>query len=241
MQNTEPINVHLDIFEGPMDLLLYLIKKDNLDIYDIPIAQITKEYLGYIEIMKNLNLDIAGEFLVMASTLMQIKAKMLLPRQSEDDASDGPDPRAELIEKISEYQKFKQAAAYLENRFENFRDVFYKHSPVFTEKEKILDIEIFDLISALKKALEKTKDESEVVESEEFPIEVKMEKIVNILKEREWILLDDIFIGETKKQGVITCFLALLELIKLRRMIAKQDKPFTEVRLYLRPNEYNPI
>lgn len=237
MQNTEPININLDIFEGPMDLLLYLIKKDNLDIYDIAIAKITSQYLQYLEIMKNLNIDLAGEFLVMASTLMQIKSKMLLPGQTQDITGEGPDPRAELAEKISEYRKFKNSAEYLQNRFEKFKDVFYRNAPIFEEKEKILDIEIFDLISAVKKALERLKDKSEIVQSEEFPIEIKMEKIIKLLKERQWILLDNVFEGEIKKGAVIACFLALLELIKIRRIMAKQDGPFTEVRLYLRPKE----
>ncbi|HUT85819.1 MAG TPA: segregation/condensation protein A [Elusimicrobiales bacterium] len=237
MLNSESINVHTDIFEGPMDLLLYLIRKDNLDIYDIPISQITKEYLEYLEVMSKFNLDVAGEFLVMASTLMQIKAKMLLPSPQEEAGEEGPDPRTDLIEKITQYRKFKQASQYLENRFEHYKDIFYRHSPVFGEKEKTINIEIFDLIGAVKKALSRTKDDSELVNAEEFPIEVKMEKIISALKNKTWLLVDDIFEGETKKSGVIACFLALLELMKLRRIIAGQDKPFSEIRLYLRPKE----
>ena len=116
------IRVRLDVFEGPMDLLLHLIKKDNLDIYDINISEITAQYLEYLDVMKQLNLELAGEFLVMASTLMQIKARQLLPSQAATSEEDGPDPAKELIEKIVEYQKFKQASLYLQENFEKYKN-----------------------------------------------------------------------------------------------------------------------
>jgi segregation and condensation protein A len=236
MMPAESMNVAIDVFEGPMDLLLYLIRKNNLDIYDIPIAQITKEYLGYLEVMKELNLDVAGEFLVMASTLMQIKAKTLLPSQAETTGDEGPDPAAELINKITEYQKYKEAAQFLDKQFDRFKDIFYRGSPMFQDAEKVLNLELFELLEAVKRAMDRIEEKApgREVHAEQFPIETRMEKILSLLGEREWILLDDVFSGETKKMGVITCFMALLELLKLHKILARQDKALGEIRVYRR-------
>ena len=227
------IDVHLDVFEGPMDLLMHLIKKNNLDIYDIPISQITKEYLEYLDMMKEFNLVFAGEFLVMASTLMQIKAKMLLPAVAKAEG-EGPDPRVELIEKLEEYQKYKKASEILEKNFLEYKDAFYRGSPVFSNEDKFLDVEIFALLSAVKRAFGKV-NETQVIEGETFPIEPRIEKINAMLNNREWFFLDDIFLTETKRLGVITCFIALLELIKQRTIIVVQDANLGEVRIYRRP------
>ena len=228
------IDVHLDVFEGPMDLLMHLIKKNNLDIYDIPISQITKEYLEYLDIMKEFNLVFAGEFLVMASTLMQIKAKMLLPAVAKAEAEGGPDPREDLINKLEEYQKYKKASEILEKNFLEYKDAFYRGSPVFSNEDKFLDVEIFALLGAVKRAFGKVA-ETQLVEGETFPIEPRIEKINAMLNNREWVFLDDIFITETKRLGVITCFIAVLELIKQRTIIVVQDSNMGEVRIYRRP------
>jgi len=228
------LDVHLDVFEGPLDLLMYLIRKNNLDIYDIPISKITEEYLAYLDVMKNLNLEVAGEFLVMASTLMQIKAKMLLPKHPQDEGDEeGKDPREQLVSMLEEHQKYMEASKILGERFNKFKDVFYRGSPVFASEDKFLDVEFMALIDAVKKAFEKLPDKEEI-EADNFPIETRIEKILTLLKSREWILIDDIFSGETKKMGIITCFLALLELVKQRRIIVAQDEPLSEVRIYLR-------
>lgn len=227
------LDVHLEIFEGPLDLLMYLIKKNNLDIYDIPISQITQEYLQYLHVMKELNLDIAGEFLVMASTLMQIKAKMLLSKKSQDSEEEESDPRAPLVSLLEEHQKYIEASKLLQEKFNKSKDIFYRGSPVFTAEEKFLDVEFMALIDAVKRAFERLPARQEL-EGEKFPIETRIEKILNMFKEREWILLDEVFLNETRKAGIITCFLALLELIKQRQIIAIQDIPFGEVRIYIR-------
>ncbi|MCX5783885.1 MAG: segregation/condensation protein A, partial [Elusimicrobia bacterium] len=208
--------------------------KNNLDIYDVPIAQITQEYLSYIDIMKELNLDVAGEFLVMASTLMQIKARMLLPSH-EAAQEEGPDPWAELAEKISEYEKYKNVSKFLDSQFDQFKDVFYRGSPAFSDSERVLNVEFFELLEAVRRAFTNIKEDATLVESEQFPIEVKMEKILNLLSERPWVLIDEIFGGEKRRAGVVTCFLALLELMKLKKIISRQDKPLGEIRIYLRP------
>ncbi|WP_428897732.1 segregation and condensation protein A [Parelusimicrobium proximum] len=231
------INIHIDVFEGPMDLLLHLIKKDNLDISDINISEITKQYLEYLDVMKELNLEVAGEFLVMASTLMQIKAKTLLPSKAPTSEDEGQDPAAELLSKIVEYQKFKEAGKYLEGQFDTYKDQFYRATPIFDEGERVLNVQMFDLLAAVKRAFEKLeeKEHADLLKVEEFPIEKKMEKIVSLLNNKTWVLLDDIFIGETKKRGVITCFLALLELMKVRKLLARQDEKEGEIRIYLNP------
>ena len=149
MTTNAAYEVHLENFEGPLDLLLFLIKKDDLDIYEIPIAKITEEYLATLDLMRELNLEVAGDFLVLAATLMQIKARALLPAPLDAEEG-GPDPRAELIEKLLEYQKFKGAAAALGKRAETFKDVFYRGAPVFRDDEKSLDLNLFDLLSAVR-------------------------------------------------------------------------------------------
>ncbi|MDR0291401.1 MAG: segregation/condensation protein A [Elusimicrobium sp.] len=241
MIETAGINIHIDVFEGPMDLLLHLIKKDNLNIYDVNISDITKQYLEYLEIMKSLNLEVAGEFLVMASTLMQIKAKQLLPSQAPTTEEDGPNPAQDLLNKIMEYQKFKEAGKFLDGKFDEFKDNFYKSAPVFESGERVLNLQMFDLLAAVKRAFDRLDERARVqmLETEEFPIETKLEKIIGMLSSKQWVLLDDIFIGETKKRGVITCFLALLELMKIRKVMARQDKKAGEIRIYLNPETKN--
>lgn len=237
MINPAPINVHINVFEGPMDLLLHLIRKDNLDVCDINIAEITKQYLDYLNVMKELNLEVAGEFLVMASTLMQIKAKTLLPSQAPTSEDEGPNPAKELIAKLVEYQKYKEASRFLEQKQESLKDQFYRSAPIFDAGEKVINIQMFDLLAAVKRAFERLDERKrvEMLKIEEFPIESKMEKVVELLKTHEWILLDDIFVGETKKRGIITCFMAVLELIKIKKLLARQDSHAGDIRIYLNP------
>ncbi len=238
MINTAPINVHINVFEGPMDLLLHLIKKDNLDVTDVNVSEITKQYLEYLNVMKELNLEIAGEFLVMASTLMQIKAKSLLPSQVPTSENEGPDPAKELIAKLVEYQKYKEAGKFLEEKLEENKDNFYKSAPIFDNGEKVLNLQLFDLLCAVKRAFDRLDERKrvELLKVEEFPIEVKMEKVVDMLARRQWVLLDDIFVGETKKRGIITCFMAVLELIKIKKLLARQDEQDGQIRIYLNPD-----
>ena len=238
MINTAPINVHINVFEGPMDLLLHLIKKDNLDVTDVNVSEITKQYLEYLNVMKELNLEIAGEFLVMASTLMQIKAKSLLPSQVPTSENEGPDPAKELIAKLVEYQKYKEAGKFLEEKLEENKDNFYKSAPIFDNGEKVLNLQLFDLLCAVKRAFDRLDERKrvELLKVEEFPIEVKMEKVVDMLTRRQWVLLDDIFVGETKKRGIITCFMAVLELIKIKKLLARQDEQDGQIRIYLNPD-----
>jgi len=235
----ESLKIQLDVFEGPMDLLLHLIKKDNLDIYDINISEITSQYLKYLDVMKELNLEVAGEFLVMASTLMQVKARMLLPSQVPTDGEEGPDPAKELVQKLVEYQKFKEASKFLEGNLEKFKDNFYKTAPVFDTAERVLNVQLFDLLAAVRRAFDKLEERqhADLLQIEEFPIEKKMDKIIALVTERPWVLLDDIFRGESKKRGIVTCFIALLELLKVGMIFARQDKQASEIRIYLNPDK----
>lgn len=237
MLTAAPINVHINVFEGPMDLLLHLIKKDNLDVCDINIAEITKQYLDYLNVMKELNLEVAGEFLVMASTLMQIKAKTLLPSQAPTTEDEGPNPAQELIAKLVEYQKYKEASQFLTKKLEENKDNFYRAAPIFDNGEKVINLQLFDLLAAVKRAFERLDERKriELLSVEEFPIETKMQKVIDLLTTRSWILLDDIFVGETKKRGIITCFMAVLELMKVRKLLARQDEKEGQIRIYLNP------
>jgi len=232
--------VHLEVFEGPLDLLLHLIKKADLDVTNIPISEITKEYLAYLELMKELNLEIAGDFLVMATTLMQIKAQSLLPSQ-ESSEDEGPDPRAELVSKLVEYQKFKQAASFLDARGEEFRNVFYRGLPRFSESEKSLDIRIFDLLSTLREVLDRIEVEGDVISAEEQRIEDKIEKILGMLEEKPYVLLRDIFESERTRRGLIICFVALLELIKVQKLFARQEAPFADILIYKKVEPVVPV
>lgn len=229
------LDIHLEIFEGPLDLLLYLIKKNNLDIYNIPISEITRQYLEYLDIMKQLDLDIAGDFLVMASTLMQIKIKMLMPK-SENEEEEGNDPRKELVDMLKEYQKYKAVANMLSERYNKFKDVFYRGSPIFNPEDKHLEVDIKLLIEAVKRAFERVGSKTEI-EGEDVPIESRIEKILNILSKRNHITLDELFVDETTKRGVVTTFLAMLELIKLGKIRVVQNEVFGEVLLYLNNEE----
>lgn len=231
--SAKPYEVHLEMFEGPLDLLLYLIRKDDLDVQNIPLAQITKEYLSYLDLMKELNLEVAGDFLVMAATLMQIKARALLPSQEEgENGEGGPDPRLELVNKLQEYQKYKQAAGFLQRRADEWSDVFFRGAPAFQEREKALNIRIFDLLATLREVLDRAESEGRVVTGEEYPIEHKMEKILSMLADRPYVTLRDIFAGERRRRAIISCFLALLELIKLQRIFGRQEGPFAEILIY---------
>jgi len=228
---TSGVDVRLENFEGPLDLLLYLIKKNDLDISDIPIAQITQEYLAYLDLMKDLNLETAGEFLVMASTLMQIKAQMLLP-SPESQTDEGPDPRAELMNKLLEYQQYKEAAGILAGYNEKAKDVYYRTvPPQFGEDDFTLRASVFDLLGAFKRILEEAPREVGQILKEEIPLEVKIREILDLLEVRTSITFEELF-KSGRRLDLIVTFLALLELIRLKQIVARQAEIFGSIRLY---------
>lgn len=224
-------DVHLEIFEGPLDLLLYLIRKDDLEIAEIPIAQITQEYLSYLDLMKELNLDVAGEFLVMASTLMQIKARMLLP-SNETEAEDGPDPLEELKSKLLEYQKFKEVSKVLSAKEMEFSQVYYRPAPVFEKSDYVLDASLFDLITCFRNVLKELPANVKEIVYKEIPIETKIREILDLLEEREFLPFEDILRREQTRHGVIVSFMAVLELIRLKQIIVRQSDLFDSIRIY---------
>jgi len=229
--------IKLELFEGPLDLLLYLVKKDHLNIYDIPIASITEQYLSYIDLMKCLDLSIAGEFLVMAATLMQIKSKMLLPPEeglTQEQAEE--DPREELVRQLLEYERFKEIAQELRQRETDQKDVYRR--PRVGEDElpesapAYFEASIFDLITAFSKALEATpKELFYSVIKEEFTIEDKIHQILHLLLVRSSVLLSELFTNCKGKLDIIVTFLAVLELIRLKEILARQKEAFGEIEV----------
>lgn len=180
--------IKLDIFEGPLDLLLYLVKKDHLNICDIPIVKITEQYLEYIELMKLLDLNIAGEFLVMAATLINIKSKMLLPQEKIEEEEE-LDPRAELVRKLLEYQKFKELATELRSREGERQEVFVRPKDKELEEqdtEVYFEASVFDLLSAFSKVLKEIpKDIFYQVVKDEFTVEEKIHQILHLLLDNQ--------------------------------------------------------
>ena len=227
-------DVKLEIFEGPLDLLLYLIKRDDMDIRDIRVSEITREYLSYINLMKELNLEMAGEFLVMAATLLQIKAKMLLPKDSVNlENEEGPDPRADLVAKLLEYQKFKEAAVLLSKKEFESRDIFYRNVlPVFAEEDLSLEATLFELLDAFKSVLSQAGDEIKELLYDDIPLEQKIREIMDIFEGQDCIHFSRIFSKGKSRREIIVTFLALLELIRLKQVIAKQTEDFGDIRIY---------
>ena len=230
--------VKLEVFEGPLDLLLYLINKEEIDIYDIPIAKITDQYLEYLELMKLMDLNIAGEFLVMAATLMHIKSKMLLPPDETEEEKPEEDPRAELVRRLLEYRKFKEAAAEL-SQMESHQKHFFARvgsGPASPEEQLseggFFEANLFDLITAFTKVLKDIpKDAFYRVIKDEFTVSEKIHDILHMLVENTKMCFTDLFKTAKNKSEIITIFLALLELIKIKEVIVVQAAPFAEIEI----------
>ena len=228
--------VKLDVFEGPLDLLLYLIQKEEVDIYDIPIAKITDQYLEYLELMKLLDLGIAGEFLVMAATLMHIKSKMLLPPEQVDgEEKPEEDPRAELVKRLLEYKKFKEAASELSHMESQHKHFFARVGPGIDvedlpKEETFFEASLFDLITAFTKVLKDIpRDVFYKVVKDEFTVSEKIHDVLHMVVDKKKVLFTDLFRAAKTKFEIITIFLALLELIKIKEVIVIQAAPFGEI------------
>jgi segregation and condensation protein A len=220
--------VQLEIFEGPLDLLLHLIKKNEVSITDIPIATITEQYLATLEVMQTFNLDVAGEFLVMAATLIHIKSRMLLPMaDDEDDEEEGTDPRQELVRRLLEYQRFKDAADQLERRELLTRDVFVRSVAPAEEipAPGFRDVSIFELLTALKRVLDRLpKDIVHEVMLEKITVREKMTLLLDQLRTQGKILFESLFSEITTRMEVVVTFLAMLELVKVRAVRIFQEE-----------------
>jgi len=227
--------IKLEIFEGPLDLLLYLVKRDHLNIYDIPVSSITEQYLKYIDLMHLLDLNIAGEFLVMAATLLQIKSKMLLPPEEKPQGQETIDPREELVQQLLEYQKFKEVADTLRQMEQRRQDVFKRpkvETGITPEKEVYFEASIFDLISAFSTALKDVPRELfyEVVK-DEFTVEEKVHTILHMLLETPNILVFELFNKAKNKHEIVAVFLAILELIRLKEIKVVQQRHFDPIEI----------
>ncbi|MBN2704339.1 MAG: segregation/condensation protein A [Pontiellaceae bacterium] len=236
--------VSLDVFEGPLDLLLYLIKKDEVDIYDIPIGRITDQYMEYLQLMKVLDLNIAGDFIVMSATLMLIKSRMLLPAEERRDESEEEeeDPRWDLVRQLVEYKKFKDAADYLEALEMHMENVFGRESEHVelgdSPEMDIRDASIFDLISALNDALGRVQEEElQEIFSEEYTVSQKVTYIIENLKIAKRLNITDLFAGMHSRMEMVCTFLAVLELIKLNRIAAVQEGHFGQIMVEPRKPE----
>ncbi len=230
--------VKLEIFEGPLDLLLFLIKKDEINIHDIPISKITDQYLEYLDLMQMLDLNIAGEFLVMAATLMHIKSRLLLPQDDLSQADQQElDPREELVRKLLEYKRFKEVASRLQNMESTQKEAFVR--PVSQEHieelekepgEQYFEASIFDLISAFTKVLKEIpKDTFYNVVKDEVTVSEKMHEIFHLLVARPALSFFNLFENAKSKMEMIVTFLAVLELIRMKEIVVKQDKPFGDI------------
>jgi segregation and condensation protein A len=233
--------ITLPSFDGPMDLLLHLIKEHELDIYDIPISKITKEYLAYLEIMRSLNLEIAGDFLVMAATLMHVKSKMLLPLEPETE-EEVEDPRAELMRRLIEYKKFKDAADQLQDMEKTRNRVMGRlvseELKQVGEEEHLEEVTLFGLLAAFKDVLIHTQEDptAELVRPE-ITVAQKINDVMDMLQTSKKILFKSLLESCRTKIEKIVCLLALLELMKLKLAKAFQNKVFDEVEIYLLQSE----
>ena len=234
--------VKLEVFEGPLDLLLYLIKRDEVDIYEISIERIAKQYLEYMEAFQVLNIDLAGEFIVMAANLLYIKSRTLLPREQQmpEEEADEDDPRWELIRQLIEYKKFKEAAFELRSREALQEKLFprFPANPELTPAGDLLvsEVGIFDLISAFQKALkrlESRKGEEDLREifEENFTVADKIEFLLRVIDHRVPLRFEECFADAASRAEIVVTFLAMLELIRLKQLRVRQDNHFEEIWL----------
>lgn len=233
----DALEVFLEAFEGPLDLLLYLIKRQNLDILDIPVAQITEQYMQYVELMKALNFELAAEYLVMAAMLGEIKSRSLLPRPKAEEGEDDEDPRAELIRRLQEYERFKKAAEDIEAlpRLErDFWEVKAKR-PDYTRERAEPDVDLKELLLALKDVMHRADMfESHHVSREKLSTRERMADVLDRLRAGEFVPFFTLFRPEEGRAGVVVTFIAILELIKSSLVEVIQSEPFAPLHLKAR-------
>jgi len=229
------IEIHLEQFSGPLDLLLHLIKSNEMDIYDIRIVEITEQYLDVIEQMKRLDLDIAGEFLLMAATLIHIKSRMLLPVSEEIDEDEGIDPREELIKRLLEYQRYKEAAELFQELPQLERDVFASYftaSDIPEDQDSSIEVGVYQLAEAFYRLLKERPAEvfHEVVQ-ESLSVATYIENIVNRLRHNKRQSLKTFITTASSRDEAVVTFLAMLELVKMRMINVEQVGPFCDIWL----------
>ena len=234
----ETYQVQLDSFTGPLDLLLHLIRKQKVNIYDIPVALIAQQYMNYLNLMKTLNLSFAGEFLVMAATLLQIKSRMLLPKDESVDQVEGEleDPREELVRQLMEYEQFKEAAGRLSNHEKVWRDAYARDLMVEETKQSeelpLEDLSLFDLLNALQGVLDRTAAQPFIdVTPDALTVQDRINTILDHLETQQSVTFEALFEGALSRGLVIVTFLALLELVRMNLVRLYQGDLFGPIRI----------
>jgi segregation and condensation protein A len=230
----EALQVFLEAFEGPLDLLLYLIRRQNLDILDIPIAEITRQYMRYIELMRELQLELAGEYLLMAATLAEIKSRMLLPRPQSESGDDGQDPRAELVRRLQEYERFKQAAADIETLPRVDRDTFPASAELGERRVVRLlpEVTLQEMLVALKDVMERADMFAHHhVSRERLSVRQRMSDVLGALRSQAFVEFTRLFRPEEGRMGVTVTFSAILELLREGLLEIVQAEPFATIHV----------
>lgn len=233
--------VKLENFEGPLDLLLFLIKKNEVDIYDIPIAEITQQYLEYIRLMRMLDLELAGDFILMAATLMRIKARMLLPSPQFEEEVEEVDPRQQLVQQLLEYKRFREVADALSEKEEEQRKIFprsyFNFGFVHTVADRPQSVTFFDLIWAFNEALKRLPESSyHEIEPVAITVEEQIHFILNFLDQKEKFSFFDLISHVESKIVLVVTFFAILELIRRGKILVQQEQPFAEIWISKSPN-----
>ena len=234
--------VQLEAFEGPLDLLLYLVKKDEVDIYDISIERITTQYLEYLETFEFLHIEVAGEFLVMAANLLYIKSRTLLPKDQQlpEEEAEEDDPRWELIRQLIEYRKFKEAAAHLRDQEDLQAALFPRavsldpaHAPVLDENMLIGDVGIFDLINAFQRALKRlpVEEKQGEIHEETFTVTDRINHLMHLVDRGVSMRFEELFGQASTRSELVVTFLAILELIRMKQFRVRQEEQFGEIWL----------
>ena len=233
--------VQFEVFEGPLDLLLYLVKQEEVDIYEVNLTKIATSFIEYVEVMRQLDLDIAGEFLVMASTLMYIKSRELLPVDQQtqvEGEEEGADPRWELIRQLVEYKKFKDVAATLQER-EAVQEHIHPRvpgKPGFEIPVARPQVSLFDLINAVNSVLKRfTAQDTRDIFEDKWTVSEKIESVMTLLKERPLVKFSELFAAATSRTEVVVTFLAVLELIKVHHIFITQPQPFADIEITRAP------
>ena len=230
----EALQVFLEAFEGPLDLLLYLIRRQNLDILDIPIAEITRQYMRYIELMRELQLELAGEYLLMAATLAEIKSRMLLPRPQSESGEDGQDPRAELVRRLQEYERFKQAAADIETLPRVDRDTFPASAELGERRVVRLlpEVTLQEMLVALKDVLERADMFAHHhISRERLSVRQRMSEVLGALRSQAFVEFTRLFRPEEGRMGVTVTVSAILELLREGLLEIVQAEPFAPIHV----------
>jgi len=227
----DALEVFLETFSGPLDLLLYLIRKQNLDILDVPVAEVTRQYMAYIELMRAVKLDLAAEYLLMAATLAEIKSRLLLPRHEEEE--DEEDPRAALVRRLQEYERFREASMGLGDRPRVDRDIFVAWAFVDAHPQTaVVKVTLNDLAAAFQSVVEESERFQHLhINREALSVRERMSLILNRLQEEEFVEFESLFLVQEGRMGLVVTFVAILELIKEEVLFVVQNEPFAPIHI----------